>query len=119
MIYVYAVNNGHVVDAALGYFINPLVSVALGVLIFRERLNRWQLGALAIAVVAVVVLTVRGGAAAVVAVSAWRSRSALYGAVKKVVRADPRVSVGRGGRDRDAVRARLPGRAAGPAAVAP
>ena len=40
VIYIYAVNNGHVVDAALGYFINPLVTVALGLLIFRERLNR-------------------------------------------------------------------------------
>ena len=49
-IYIYAVNNGHVVDAALGYFINPLVTVALGVLIFRERLNRAQFVALAIAV---------------------------------------------------------------------
>jgi chloramphenicol-sensitive protein RarD len=40
--YIWAVTHGHVVDAALGYFINPLVSVALGVVIFRERLNRWQ-----------------------------------------------------------------------------
>ena len=49
VIYVYAVNNGHVVDAALGYFINPLVSVLLGVLIFRERLNRAQSVAVLIA----------------------------------------------------------------------
>ena len=62
VIYIYAVNNGHVVDAALGYFINPLVTVALGLLIFRERLNRAQFVALAIAVVAVVVLTVEVGA---------------------------------------------------------
>ena len=43
VIYVYAVNNGHVVDAALGYFINPLVSVLLGVVIFHERLNHAQI----------------------------------------------------------------------------
>ena len=48
--YIYAVTHGHVVDAALGYFINPLVSVALGVVIFRERLRRLQLVALVIAV---------------------------------------------------------------------
>ena len=49
VIYIYAVNNGHVVDAALGYFINPLVSVALGVVMFGERLGRAQLAALVIA----------------------------------------------------------------------
>ena len=93
MIYIYAVNNGHVVDAALGYFINPLVSVALGVLMFRERLNRAQLVALLIAVVAVVVLAVEVGTPPVIALGLALSFG-LYGAVKKVVPTDPRVSVG-------------------------
>ncbi|MGV0850125.1 EamA family transporter RarD [Mycolicibacterium phlei] len=92
-IYVYAVNNGHVVDAALGYFINPLVTVALGLIIFRERLNRAQLLALVIAVVAVVVLTVEVGAPPYIGLGLALSFG-LYGAVKKVVPADPRVSVG-------------------------
>ena len=93
VIYIYAVNNGHVVDAALGYFINPLVTVALGLLVFRERLNRAQFAALAIAVVAVVVLTVEVGALPVIGLGLAFS-FALYGAVKKVVPTDPRVSVG-------------------------
>lgn len=93
VIYVYAVNNGHVVDAALGYFINPLVSVALGLLVFRERLNRAQFAALAIAVIAVVVLTVSLGALPVIGLGLALSFG-LYGAVKKVVPTDPRVSVG-------------------------
>ena len=93
MIYIYAVNNGHVVDAALGYFINPLVSVALGVLLFRERLNRAQSVALVIAVVAVVVLSVEVGTPPVIALGLALSFG-LYGAVKKVVATDPRVSVG-------------------------
>jgi chloramphenicol-sensitive protein RarD len=93
VIYIYAVNNGHVVDAALGYFINPLVTVALGLLIFRERLNRAQLTALAIAVVAVVVLTVSVGALPFIGLGLALSFG-LYGAVKKVVPTDPRVSVG-------------------------
>ena len=93
VIYIYAVNNGHVVDAALGYFINPLVTVALGLLIFRERLNRAQFVALAIAVVAVVVLTVEVGAPPVIGLGLALSFG-LYGAVKKVVPTDPRVSVG-------------------------
>lgn len=93
VIYIYAVNNGHVVDAALGYFINPLVTVALGLLIFRERLNRAQFGALAIAVIAVVILTVEVGAPPVIGLGLALSFG-LYGAVKKVVPVDPRVSVG-------------------------
>ncbi len=93
LIYVYAVNNGHVVDAALGYFINPLVSIALGLIIFRERLNRWQIGALAIAVVAVVVLTVEVGSPPLIGLGLALSFG-LYGAVKKLVPTDPRVSVG-------------------------
>jgi chloramphenicol-sensitive protein RarD len=93
VIYVYAVNNGHVVDAALGYFINPLVSIALGLLLFREKLNRWQLGALVIAVAAVVVLTVNVGSPPVIGIGLALSFG-LYGAVKKMVPTDPRVSVG-------------------------
>ena len=93
VIYIYAVNNGHVVDAALGYFINPLVTVALGLLLFRERLNRAQFGALAIAAVAVVVLTVEVGSPPVIGLGLALSFG-LYGAVKKVVPTDPRVSVG-------------------------
>lgn len=90
---MYAVNNGHVVDAALGYFINPLVSIALGLVIFREKLNRWQGSALAIAVVAVVVLTIQLGEPPVVGLGLALSFG-LYGLVKKLVPTDPRVSVG-------------------------
>lgn len=93
LIYVYAVNNGHVVDAALGYFINPLVSIALGLLVFREKLNGWQLGALTIAVVAVVILSVNVGEPPVIGLGLALSFG-LYGAVKKLVPTDPRVSVG-------------------------
>ncbi|KRD20439.1 protein rarD [Mycobacterium sp. Root265] len=93
LIYVYAVNNGHVVDAALGYFINPLVTVLLGMVVFRERLNRAQGAALVIAVAAVVVLTVQVGAPPYIGLGLALSFG-LYGAVKKVVPVDPRVSVG-------------------------
>ncbi|MGV0792275.1 EamA family transporter RarD [Mycolicibacterium sp. XJ1819] len=92
-IYIYAVNNGHVVDAALGYFINPLVTVMLGLVLFRERLNRAQLAALVVAAVAVVVLTVEVGAPPIIGLGLAFSFG-LYGAVKKVVPTDPRVSVG-------------------------
>ena len=92
LIYIYAVNSHQVVDAALGYYINPLVSVLLGVVIFRERLNRVQLIALLIAVAAVVLLALGTGGHPLIALGLAFSFG-LYGAVKKVVRVDPRVSV--------------------------
>jgi len=93
VVFIYAVNNGHVVDAALGYFVTPLLSVAIGVLFFREKLNKVQVAALVIAVVAVAILTVQVGAPPWVALALAVSFS-LYGAVKKLVPTDPRVSVG-------------------------
>jgi chloramphenicol-sensitive protein RarD len=90
--YIWAATHGHVVDAALGYFINPLVTVALGVVIFRERLNRWQLLALVLAVAAVAILTIEVGEVPYIALLLAFSFG-FYGFIKKVVDADPRVSV--------------------------
>jgi chloramphenicol-sensitive protein RarD len=59
--YIWAVNHHHVVDTALGYYINPLVIVLAGVLLFGERLNRAQWTALSIATVAVIILTIDYG----------------------------------------------------------
>ncbi|KDE97457.1 protein rarD [Mycolicibacterium aromaticivorans JS19b1 = JCM 16368] len=93
VIFIFAVSNGHVVDAALGYFINPLISVLLGVLIFRERLNRAQVVAVLIALAAVILLGVEVGGPPIIALG-LASTFGLYGVVKKVVPTDPRVSVG-------------------------
>ncbi|GII88512.1 protein RarD [Sphaerisporangium siamense] len=82
-VYIYAVNAGHVVESALGYFINPLVSVLFGVMVFRERLRPWQWAAVGLGALAVVVLTTDYGRppwiALVLAVS-----FGTYGVVKKV-----------------------------------
>lgn len=59
--YIWGVNNGHVVETSLGYFINPLVTVLMGVVILGERLRTLQWVALGIAAVAVVGLTVEYG----------------------------------------------------------
>lgn len=56
-VYVWAVHSGHVIETSLGYFINPLVNVVLGVLVLRERLNLWQGVAVACAVAGVAYLT--------------------------------------------------------------
>ena len=59
--FIWGVNNGHVVEVSLGYFINPLVTVLMGVVILRERLRPLQWAALGVASTAVVVLTVDYG----------------------------------------------------------
>lgn len=59
--YIWGVNSGRVVETSLGYFINPLVSIAMGVLIYRERLRRLQWVALAVAVAAIAILTIDYG----------------------------------------------------------
>lgn len=60
-IYIWAARNDHLVEASLGYFFSPLVSVALGVMVLRERLRLPQRAAVAVSVIAVVVLTVGYG----------------------------------------------------------
>jgi chloramphenicol-sensitive protein RarD len=59
--YIWGVNNGHVVETSLGYFINPLVTVLMGVFLLGERLRRLQWVALALAALAVVGLTIEYG----------------------------------------------------------
>ncbi|MFC5184326.1 EamA family transporter RarD [Actinomadura harenae] len=59
--YIFAVNTGKTIEASLGYFINPLISILFGVVIFRERLRLWQWVAVGLGTAAVVVLTVDYG----------------------------------------------------------
>ncbi|WP_409331014.1 EamA family transporter RarD [Trujillonella humicola] len=87
LVFVVAVNSGHVVETSLGYFINPLVSVLLGVVFFAERLRPLQWTAVGIATVAVVVLTVDYGRPPWVAL-ALAASFGLYGLMKKLVRVE-------------------------------
>lgn len=80
--YIYAVNTGHVVESALGYFINPLVSVLFGVVLLRERLRPLQWAAVGFGVVAVLVLTLDYGRLPWVALT-LATTFAVYGLVKK------------------------------------
>ncbi|MFL6710176.1 MAG: EamA family transporter RarD [Massilia sp.] len=61
LIYIWSVNHGHVIDASLGYFINPLVNVMLGYLVLGERLRRLQWAAIAVAAAGVLWLTWQAG----------------------------------------------------------
>jgi len=91
-VYIYAVNSGHVVEAALGYFVNPLVSVALGVVVFSERLRPLQWLAVALGLIAVLVIAIAGGRFPWIAVLLAGSFG-LYGFVKKVVPLPPPASL--------------------------
>src|SRR3954454_23450642 len=85
--FIYGVNSDHVVETSLGYFINPLVTVALAVTVLHERLRRAQVTAVAIGAVAVVVLTVNYGHPPWIALTLALSFGA-YGLVKKHVGID-------------------------------
>ncbi|HWC34862.1 MAG TPA: EamA family transporter RarD [Mycobacteriales bacterium] len=87
-VYIWGVNHGHVVETSLGYFINPLVTVALGVIVLRERLGRTQWTAVGVATAGVVVLTVQAGRPPWIALVLAFSFGA-YGLVKKVVGVTP------------------------------
>jgi chloramphenicol-sensitive protein RarD len=84
LVYVWAVNAGHVVEASLGYFINPLLNVALGVVVLRESLNRAQWSAVALATAGVVYLSIATGRPPWIALVLAAS-FASYGFIRKVV----------------------------------
>ncbi|BCJ87970.1 EamA family transporter RarD [Effusibacillus dendaii] len=85
--YIWAVNNGHMVEASLGYYMNPLVSVLLGVFFLRERLRKLQWGAIGLATMGVLILTFSYGHFPWIALSLAFSFG-FYGLAKKKVRAD-------------------------------
>jgi chloramphenicol-sensitive protein RarD len=87
-VYVWGVNNGHVIETSLGYFITPLVTIALGVVILHERLRAVQWTAVGLGVVAVVVLSVDYGRPPWIAL-ALACSFGTYGFLKKGVRASP------------------------------
>ncbi|MEV5356416.1 EamA family transporter RarD [Streptomyces sp. NPDC052693] len=83
-LYIWAVNSGHVVEASLGYFINPLVTIAMGVLLLKERLRPVQWAAVGTGCAAVVVLTIGYGRLPWISLCLAFS-FATYGLVKKKV----------------------------------
>jgi chloramphenicol-sensitive protein RarD len=92
-IYIWAVNAGQVVETALGYYINPLVSICLGMVFFRERLNPRQWGAVALGLGGVVVLGLEYGRLPWIALSLAFSFG-LYGLIKKLLGINSLVSLG-------------------------
>ena len=92
-VYVWAVNRGHTVEASLGYYINPLVSVMMGLLIFREKLNPLQWAAFGSASVGVLILSLLSGSVPWIALFLAVS-FAIYGLLKKTLKLSALESLG-------------------------
>lgn len=92
LIYIWAVNSGHILQASLGYYINPLVNVFVGVFLLGERLSKLQWTAIALAGVGVLIITVSYGEFPWVALTLALS-FAVYGYTKKKVKVDPTVGL--------------------------
>lgn len=85
--YIYAVNSNHLIEASMGYFINPLVMIFLGVTILKEKLTRWQCTAILLAFIGVLIVTVQYGRVPWIALSLAISFPA-YGLMKKLLELD-------------------------------
>ena len=92
-LYLWAVQNGRMLDASLGYFINPLVNVALGALVLRESLRPLQLAAVALAAIGVAAAVVAAGALPWISLTLAVS-FAIYALIRKLVPIDPILGLG-------------------------
>jgi chloramphenicol-sensitive protein RarD len=82
LVYIWATNNGHVVEASLGYYINPLIIIGFGVLLLKEKMRPLQWAAVAIASLGVLVLTIDNGRLPYIALALAFSWG-FYGLIKK------------------------------------
>ena len=85
LVFIWAITDGRVLETSLGYYINPLVNVLLGVLVLRERLNLWQGLAVALATIGVLNLTVQLGSFPWVSLTLAASFG-IYGLIRKTIR---------------------------------
>ena len=90
--FIYAVNNGAVLQASLGYYINPLMSVAVGVIVLREPLGPWRIAAIAFATIGVLNLIISTGTVPWLSLLLATSFTA-YGYLRKTVSVDGRVGL--------------------------
>ena len=92
LIFIWAVNNGHVVETSLGYYLNPLLNVLLAVVFLHEKPNRGQWLAIAIAAVAVLIIAIDYGRFPWISISLAVSFG-LYGLAKKKIKQDASVGL--------------------------
>lgn len=83
-LYIWAVNNGHIIESSLGYYINPLESILIGLIFFKEKLNKSQIAAIVMACAGVAYFTITHGSLPWISIVLGLS-FAIYGAVKKTL----------------------------------
>ncbi|WP_414049198.1 EamA family transporter RarD [Macrococcus animalis] len=91
-IFIWAINNHHVLQASLGYYINPLMSIALGFIFMKERFNGLEIIAIILAAIGVLFMTVSSGTFPLISIVLAAS-FALYGLMKKYVNIDAIYSI--------------------------
>lgn len=91
-LYIWAVNNGHILDASLGYYMNPLIVALTSLVVFKERMTRLEIGASVLAAIGVTAATIQYGSFPWVAIGLALT-FAVYGALKKLVHFDPITSI--------------------------
>lgn len=91
-VYIWAVNHNHIIEASLGYYINPLVSILLGTIVLKEKLNFWQYVAVGLAGIGVIILTFRYGTIPWISLSLALT-FALYGLTKKLLNYDAMIGL--------------------------
>lgn len=91
-IFIWAVEDGRIVETSMGYYINPLVSILLGMLVLKERLSKLQVIAVLWAVAGIAVIVVKNGSLPWVSVS-LAVTFAVYGLLKKIIKASAFTSI--------------------------
>lgn len=86
-LFIWAVNNDHLLDASLGYYINPLFSVALGMIFLGERLRKWQKFAVALAIAGVLLQLIALGSLPIISL-ALAGTFGIYGLLRKKIQVD-------------------------------
>ncbi|KAB7667985.1 EamA family transporter RarD [Bacillus sp. B1-b2] len=91
-IYIWAVNSNKIIETSLGYYINPLVSVLLGIIVLKEKLSKIQYVSVALAGIGVFIITFSHGAFPWVAISLALTFG-LYGLAKKLIKIDSEIGL--------------------------
>ena len=92
-VYIWAVNNGYTIEAALGYYINPLISIGIGLILFKEKLKLIQIVSFSLAILGVLVLTVLTGRLPWISLC-LAVTFAIYAVIKKTVNLSALESLG-------------------------
>ncbi|WP_160724002.1 EamA family transporter RarD [Bacillus sp. USDA818B3_A] len=91
-VYIWAVNSGHMIEASLGYYINPLISILLGIIVLKEKLAAAQLVSFILAAIGVGIITISHGVFPWIAITLALSFG-LYGLVKKLINVESSVGL--------------------------